>query len=466
MLTRLLTCDLLEGFTPHVPVSDHGTPMANPGLVTIGPHDVAQASLIGDDYRLIAPLDRQTQILQAAVEALNPALWRANQITADTPDPVGQRLTEQTNSWEERLYSYLIGTHFFHQARAGEFVTGENVTCHYLRTEQGQGQGHLKLKVQVPKDLDPEDLEQILNWIKTTSRYFRATEEVLGHVEINGSQLDMVCELPELFVDSVERFISEYRIALELMKIKAYESLPDKDRVNKDQYDASVAPFIYAVRKAKKRFEVMEKMVLGSNFKETIVGGRILDAIHNGSNFFTAYINEDNMWREDLATNGFAKDFQVLCGEKTVSNLLFGSIVIAQKAYPDQNVGVVTRVSPSLIARDLGGWFDQLQNIMVNLISNSIKYGGSLIQIQFDDNDDWDFFGEVADDGIGMTRGQLKKYGTEVWQADDTMPGKGIGAQWVKKTVADLGGSFDIQSKLRVGTTVRFSVPGSTLNSP
>jgi signal transduction histidine kinase len=105
---------------------------------------------------------------------------------------------------------------------------------------------------------------------------------------------------------------------------------------------------------------------------------------------------------------------------------------------------------------------DRLIQVLLNLTSNAYKYtpnGGTVrlaakrqgAQIAF----------LVADSGVGMSAEQVAKLGTKFWRADNGLgqPGTGLGFAITRNLIALMGGTFDIQSVPRQGTTVTFTLP-------
>ena len=105
-----------------------------------------------------------------------------------------------------------------------------------------------------------------------------------------------------------------------------------------------------------------------------------------------------------------------------------------------------------------------LEQILLNLIGNSIKYNDkakTIINISYKHKKDKTFI-KVEDNGVGIpnnklnvifdlfsTVGHLDRYGNK---------GHGIGLSTVKKLVQELGGKIKVKSKLNAGTSFIFSI--------
>ena len=111
-----------------------------------------------------------------------------------------------------------------------------------------------------------------------------------------------------------------------------------------------------------------------------------------------------------------------------------------------------------------------LSQVLVNLISNSIKFSESgVITLEVDHSNDMLQF-VVTDTGIGIPRDELDNIMKPFGRAKHTqhIEGAGIGLSLSNKLVEMMGGSLNIQSKLGEGTTVTVSVPAkeSMVNMP
>ncbi|MDO5448112.1 MAG: transporter substrate-binding domain-containing protein [Clostridia bacterium] len=112
-------------------------------------------------------------------------------------------------------------------------------------------------------------------------------------------------------------------------------------------------------------------------------------------------------------------------------------------------------------------WYDslKLRQIMLNLISNSIKYtpvGGTITHTMEQLESDKPGYGKyrivVADTGIGMTPEFLEHIFDQFSRSDDSITketqGTGLGMSIVGKLVDLMGGTIDIQSEVGKGTTI------------
>jgi len=108
----------------------------------------------------------------------------------------------------------------------------------------------------------------------------------------------------------------------------------------------------------------------------------------------------------------------------------------------------------------------RFKQILLNLLSNAIKFtpaGGEVrITAWADINNDTYMF-EVKDSGIGIAPKDISRAMAPFGQVDNTLSrkyeGTGLGLPLTKKLVELMGGKFEIESEVGVGTTIRFSVP-------
>ncbi len=103
-----------------------------------------------------------------------------------------------------------------------------------------------------------------------------------------------------------------------------------------------------------------------------------------------------------------------------------------------------------------------LKNIIINLVSNAIKYSdeGKVIQLALNQEDKW-FFITVKDQGIGIPVSEQKNLFQRFFRAGNAVniQGTGLGLHIVSKYVELLDGSINLQSKQNEGTTVSVNIP-------
>ncbi len=104
-----------------------------------------------------------------------------------------------------------------------------------------------------------------------------------------------------------------------------------------------------------------------------------------------------------------------------------------------------------------------LRHILVNLISNSIKYSNidTVIRLEFIDYSD-NYCINVIDNGFGISEDEQKYIYKEFFRGEKnigTIKGFGLGLNIVKKAVDALNGEISFKSKLNEGTTFTIKLP-------
>ncbi|GAB1538019.1 hypothetical protein NUACC21_06750 [Scytonema sp. NUACC21] len=106
----------------------------------------------------------------------------------------------------------------------------------------------------------------------------------------------------------------------------------------------------------------------------------------------------------------------------------------------------------------------RLQQVLVNLVSNAIKFtntGGVFVEVQQIDGDRVALM--VKDTGVGIPESDLAYIFLEFWQVDKSTTrkqgGVGLGLAIVDKLVNLMKGTITVESKLGEGTTFRVQLP-------
>lgn len=108
----------------------------------------------------------------------------------------------------------------------------------------------------------------------------------------------------------------------------------------------------------------------------------------------------------------------------------------------------------------------RLKQILLNLLSNSVKFTpekGSVTLSAWRDETQECVFIRVTDTGIGIAPKDISKAMATFGQVDSKLSrryeGTGLGLPLTKKLVELMGGTFDIQSELGLGTTIILTFP-------
>ena len=108
----------------------------------------------------------------------------------------------------------------------------------------------------------------------------------------------------------------------------------------------------------------------------------------------------------------------------------------------------------------------RLKQVLLNLISNAIKYnrpGGSVTLQAFADGDDWIRI-EVIDTGVGMSAEELARLFTPFERLDAPrrgVEGNGLGLAVSKGLVEAMGGSLEVVSSPGVGSAFSVRLPAT-----
>lgn len=155
-----------------------------------------------------------------------------------------------------------------------------------------------------------------------------------------------------------------------------------------------------------------------------------------------------------------SKSDHILTETRTIFNL--GKLV-------DQCIELLNNRQEYQITRDFGEVLIAvnkvgLQQILLNLIGNSIKYNDKpkvVISINFAEDEEYYKF-QVQDNGLGIEEKNLSKIFDifEVVNNQDRFgkKGTGIGLSTVKKLVEGLGGQMNVSSKVGEGTVFSFTI--------
>lgn len=113
----------------------------------------------------------------------------------------------------------------------------------------------------------------------------------------------------------------------------------------------------------------------------------------------------------------------------------------------------------------------KLEQILVNLISNAIKFtdeGGISVDVDIVDTSTWRF--AVKDTGIGIPSDSLEKIFDPFSQVDSSTKrkykGTGLGLSITKRLVEGMGGEIKVTSEVEKGTTFTVSLPRASIPQP
>jgi CheY-like chemotaxis protein len=124
---------------------------------------------------------------------------------------------------------------------------------------------------------------------------------------------------------------------------------------------------------------------------------------------------------------------------------------------------------PSKLPQIIVGDPNRLRQILINLISNAIKFtdaGRVLIEIELQTNDNFLF--SISDTGIGISQDQIESIFQPFRQADLSTTrkygGTGLGLTICQQLIKKWGGIIWVDSKENQGSIFRFTMPFITAN--
>lgn len=103
---------------------------------------------------------------------------------------------------------------------------------------------------------------------------------------------------------------------------------------------------------------------------------------------------------------------------------------------------------------------NRIRQVFVNILDNAIKYSESGGEVIVTAHEEYGMiYIKIEDHGCGISPEDLPKIKKKFYKGNLTRRGSGIGLAVVDEIVSMLGGSFEIESQLGVGTTVTLAFP-------
>lgn len=111
---------------------------------------------------------------------------------------------------------------------------------------------------------------------------------------------------------------------------------------------------------------------------------------------------------------------------------------------------------------------EYLERILINLISNAIKYtpGNGIVKLTVKKENDTVLF-QVIDNGIGIQEDHIPLIFERFYRIENkvhTIKGTGLGLTIVKKSIEQHGGTISVRSKLGEGSIFEFTIPTPETN--
>jgi signal transduction histidine kinase len=160
-----------------------------------------------------------------------------------------------------------------------------------------------------------------------------------------------------------------------------------------------------------------------------------------------------------------AGKMEMLAGERTEVNL--GAVIVKiadsmQGSVAEKGLDFAVEIRDEPLS--LVGFEDGLERLVMNLVSNAIKYtpSGGVVSIRAWREDGWIEL-EVADSGIGIPEEALPRIFSEFYRAKNAraleVEGTGLGLVIAKDVVEEHGGRMSVQSTVGEGSTFHVTLP-------
>lgn len=151
--------------------------------------------------------------------------------------------------------------------------------------------------------------------------------------------------------------------------------------------------------------------------------------------------------------------------ESIFSSILSEALKMVENAAQEKSIRLEMDVPENFETLKVRGDKNCLTRILLNLLINAVKFTpkNGIIKCQIIQTDDGGLMVSIKDNGIGIARDRLEHVLNPFEQASaDTHVnemGTGLGLSIVKELVDLHGGTFNLESKLDVGTNATFTIP-------
>jgi two-component system, OmpR family, phosphate regulon sensor histidine kinase PhoR len=311
----------------------------------------------------------------------------------------------------------------------------------------------------------------------------------LGRIDAVGAKLSLVCRQPELtaLVDEAlrssgaplqqeldfpgrerHRVLSASAVAIEdeAEPLGAILVLHDLTRVR--QFEAMRADFVANVS-----HELRTPLTAIRGYAETLQGGALRDAeravefvgvIQRHSERLTRLI-DDLLTLSDLELGRT----EIRPRPLPLADVVPGSLEMLKQKAEERHVELAADIPADLPA--VLGDRDRLEQVLINLVDNAIKYSGSGSRVDvvarvLGDNGGRSVEIAVCDNGVGIPEKDVPRLTERFYRVDRArsreLGGTGLGLAIVKHIVQAHGGSLGIESAPGRGTTVRVTLPAAS----
>jgi len=311
--------------------------------------------------------------------------------------------------------------------------------------------------------------------------------ELTARVEPVGAKLSLVCRVPELTTlveealgasgsplqrevefpgRETHRVLSAGAVAIaddEEQALGAILVLHDLTRVR--QFEAMRADFVANVS-----HELRTPLTAIRGYAETLQSGALRDAERAAEFVGVIQRHSERLTRliDDLLT---LSDLELGRTEirprpLPVSDVVPGSLEMLKQKAEERHVELRAEIPADLPA--VLGDRDRLEQVLINLVDNAIKYSGSgssvrVVARALGENGHRSVEIAVCDNGIGIPEKDVPRLTERFYRVDRArsreLGGTGLGLAIVKHIVQAHGGSLGIDSAPGRGTTVRITLP-------
>lgn len=148
-----------------------------------------------------------------------------------------------------------------------------------------------------------------------------------------------------------------------------------------------------------------------------------------------------------------------------ISELINNTVLCFEKEFSDKNIALITDIQEQYLEADK----DKITQIMVNIISNALKYtpDSGTIRILTNGNDD-EVQISIKDSGIGISKEDIPLIFERFYRADKSRSratgGSGIGLAIVKSLIEAHGGTISVKSEEGLGSEFVIILPRSLIS--
>lgn len=121
-------------------------------------------------------------------------------------------------------------------------------------------------------------------------------------------------------------------------------------------------------------------------------------------------------------------------------------------------VSFVSNMEPIHVAVDPGQYEQVIMNLVINA-RDAVSEGGTIQITICSENEGHQAIVQVADNGTGMTEEVAQSAFEPFFTTKDLQQGSGLGLSVVYGIISDAGGTIDLDTKLREGTTISLRIP-------